>query len=284
VQIIFLWLMASARRLESGMETSAKDWLEIGRLIARDPRFTDHDAQAKQKFLASQASALAREKRTPKVLSTHTLHRFASAASFVDRELESDTGWGAFPVASLEVIMRVNKVNPAVARGMLTDLKSGELTFRAALTREGKLREQISNDQREIESKPKEADERKLRAVVRSALQLSKQDELFQIEPREDWRYPLIRSSHQVFLAPRVQSACIFSESILPASINYRRPLLEMIGQALAACSLFKLVIVRLFSDEGLDLSLKYFRKAESRPSNIILLVGPRLVATEIGD
>jgi hypothetical protein len=266
------------------MQRSTTGWLEIGRAIARDQRFTGKDTQAKQEFLASEAAALAKAKRTPKVLSGHTLHRFASVASFVDSELESEIGWGDFPVASLEVIMRVNKVDPVVARTMLNDLRSGKLTFRAALTREDDLRKRDLGSHPELGLRSTHVSERKLHAVLRSALRLSKKDELFQIEPRDDRRYPLIRSSYKVFLAPRIQSACVFSEAILSSSINYRRPLLEMIGQSLAACALFKLVIVILLTDEGLNLFLEYVREAETKPGNLVLLVGPRLIVRQFGD
>jgi hypothetical protein len=200
-----------------------------------------------------------------------------NVASFVDSQLEYNVDWSTLPIAVLEIVMRVNKLEPDVARTMLTDLIAGRLTFRGALKRESDLRERIPS---EIAQEPQSSTVNggpKMRAIVRSALELSKNESLVQIKPNEDWRFPLVKS-HAVFLAPEIRSASLFSEAMLSGAVSPWRPFQEMLGSVFAACSLFKVVVVWLLRDESADEVLRYLERSECKPRNLVLVVGPQLL------
>jgi hypothetical protein len=253
------------------------DWLEIGRSIGRNRLFRSPNMQARRRFLADEAEALKKRKQTDEVLSVHTIQRFVNVAEFVDSQLDHDVQWSNFPIAVLEIVMRVSKIKPDAARSMLADLTAGRLTFRAALKRESDLREQIPGEPVHRPQTGEIDAGAKMRAVVRSALKLSKEDLLVQVDPKSDWRFPLVKS-HAVFLGPRWQSASVFYESMLAGAVDLRRPFHEMLRSVFAACSLFKVVVVWLLGEENADELVGHCRRSESDLRNLVLVVGPRLV------
>jgi hypothetical protein len=259
------------------MKKRTAEWLEIGRSIGRNRLFRSPNIQTRRRFLADEAEALKKRKQTNKVLSVHTIQRFVNVAEFVDSQLDYDVEWSTFPIAVLEIVMRVSKIEPDAARSMLADLIAGRLKFRAALKWESDLREQMPSDAARKPQTGAVDGGPKMRAVVRSALKLSKDEFLVQTDPKSDWRFPLVKS-HVAFLGPRHQSASVFYESMLAGAVDLRRPFQEMLGNIFAACSLFKVVIVWLLREESADELLGHFGRSESKPHNLVLVFGPRLV------
>jgi hypothetical protein len=98
--------------------------------------------------------------------------------------------------------MRFSKTNSDEARTMLAELSAGQLTFRVALERESDFRKGIPSEK---EPKPQTAADAgsKMHAVIRSALELSKNDSLFEVAPRKDWRFPLAKS-HAAFYRAKI--------------------------------------------------------------------------------
>jgi hypothetical protein len=262
------------------MKKRTADWLEIGRSIGQNPLFRSPNIKVRRRFLTDEANALQERMNAEDALSIHTLQRFANVAEFVDRHLDYVGQWSNLPIAVLEVVMRVSKIDPDEARKMLAKLTAGQLTFRAALKSESDLREQIPG---ETVHKPQAAADTgpKMRAVIRSALKLSKDDSLVQVDPKSDWRFPLVKS-HAVFLGPRQQSGSLFIESMLAGAVDLRRPFTEMLGGVFAACSLFKVVVVWLVGEESADELTGLCRRSESKLRNLFLVVGPRLVRRDV--
>jgi hypothetical protein len=259
------------------MKRRTADWLEIGRSIGRNRLYRSPNIQARRRFLAEEAEALKKRKQTHEVLSVHTIQRFVNVAEFVDSRLDYDVEWSSFSIAVLEIVMRVSKIKPDAARSMLADLTAGRLTFRAALKRESDLREVIPSETAHKPQRGAVDGGPRMRAVVRSALKLSKDELLVQANPKSDWRFPLVKS-HAVFLGPRQQSASVFCESMLVSTANPWRPFQEMLGNVFGACSLFKVVVVWLLGEESADELLGHCERSESKPHNLFLVVGPRLV------
>jgi hypothetical protein len=59
---------------------------------------------------------------------------------------------------------------------------------------------------------------------------------------------------------------------MLISSVSIRRPFLERVGNAFAACSLFKMVLMFLCTDESVDEILGYQERSECKPRNLILV------------
>jgi hypothetical protein len=261
----------------------AANWLEIGRSIGRNQLFRSPNKQIRRRFLSDEAEALEKREQTDEVLSVHTIQRFVNVAEFVDNQLDYDVQWSNFPIAVLEIVMRVSKIKPDAARCMLADLTAGRLTFRAALKRESDLREQVPGETAHKPQTDAIDAGSKIRAVVRFALKLSKDELLVHADPKSDWRFSLVKS-HAVFLGPREQSASVFYESMLAGALDLRRPLHEMLGSVFAACSLFKVVIVWFLGEEGANELLGHCRRSESELLNLVVVVGPRLVRRDAQD
>jgi hypothetical protein len=263
------------------MKKQTAKWLEIGRAIAQHELFKSPNIHIRRKFLVDEAKALEKNEQTSEVLSSQTLQRFVNVASFVDKQLGHDVDWSTFPIAVLEIIMRVDKLDPDLAGTMLKDLIEQRLTFRRALTLESDLRKA---GPRKATQKPQSgigAAGKRIQSIIRSTLDLSKEESLVQINPTEDWRFPLVKS-HAVFVASRFRSASIFNERMLVVSVNRRRPLQEMMGTAFAACSLFKVVIVWLMNNDSAGEVLKYLERSECKPRNLILVVGTQLLRKDM--
>jgi hypothetical protein len=251
--------------------TTAFNWLEIGRRLARDEQFRSANVQVRRKFLKEQGAALKKEHLTSKKLAVHTLQRIANVAMFVDEKLDQEIDWSSKPIATIEVIMRISKIDATAAYKLLARLQSGDLSFRTALGEETSLRKGQGNDNRQPNRKINRSKDI-LRATIKSAWEISNPDDLLWIEPRADWRYSIVKS-HGVFLGPFERSACYFDAGLLASGLNHRRIMDEFIREVLAACALFTIVLAFVTETEDADRFLSVFEKSDNKPRNLTVLV-----------
>jgi hypothetical protein len=257
------------------------NWLEVGRQLARDERFKSPNVQIRRDFLDEEAGRLRKKYCIPKKPKIHTLQRIANVAIFVDQELDQDAEWAGIPLATLEVVMRVNKIDASVAHDMLENLRVGKLRFDAALKVERDLRKSkaaggVKRPDRKIGRSRLKAQE-----TLVSLWKISNAADLLQIDPRADWRFAFVKP-HGVFIAPFERSAGFFDAGVLVSGVNHRRVVNEFIRDVMAACALFRSVIVSM-SDrkEDVDQFLRAFERSEQKPRNLTLFVEDKLVLQE---